>query len=80
MRTVERWADGLAFEEMYEKEVACFHNAKTGVSHDNIAAALVLRAERRTDLLKLLHTGQIEAVGPVDFDFDEANELQFQVV
>jgi hypothetical protein len=80
MKTEERWADGLAFEEMYQKEVSYFHNAKTGVDHEQVAAALVLRVEGRMELLKLLHEGKIKVLRPVDFDFDEVNELQFRVV
>ena len=80
MRTVERWADdGLAFEQMYMSEVACFHNAKTGVDPDDVAAALVLRAEGKMELLRLLHEGKIEAMGSVDFDFDEVTDLMFKV-
>ncbi len=40
----------------------------------------MLRAEGKLELLKLLHEGKVEVVGPVDFDFDEVHELQFRAV
>jgi hypothetical protein len=82
MRTEARWSDGYEFERMYQHEIDCFFLAKPrdDVDDNQLAAALVLRAEGKLELLKLLHEGKVEVVGPVDFDFDEVNELQFRAV
>ena len=82
MRTEARWSDGYEFERMYQHEIDCFFLAKLGrdgIDDNQLAAALVLRAEGKLELLKLLHDGKIEVVGAVDFDFHEVNELQFRV-
>jgi hypothetical protein len=80
MRTEERWSDGYEFERMYQHEVDCFFLSKPrdDVDDNQLGAALVLRAEGKLELLKLLHEGKVEVVGLVDFDFDEVNELQFR--
>ena len=80
MRTTERFKDGLAFELLYMSEVRNFHNRETGVEPDQLAAALILRFENEGRLLELLHEGKIEAVGAVNFDFDDVKDLQFRVV
>jgi hypothetical protein len=47
---------GLAFERMYEAEVAYFADAQNGIAHGDIEAALILK-----DMLQRLYAGEIHA-------------------
>ena len=74
------YEDGFEFEQMYQQEVAQFANANTGVSGDNVEAAIILRDAGKLAALKLLHDGVIEVVGAVDLDCDTVSDLTFRVV
>jgi hypothetical protein len=70
--------DGLAFERDLLNEVSCFKNAESGVTADDVEAALILREADETDLLRLLHARTIHIAVPLDEDAVLA-DLMFEI-
>jgi hypothetical protein len=60
--------EGSAFEDAFMAEINNFKDAMKGVNGDDVAAALILKDEGRTDLLEKLHQREIHVVGEVDED------------
>jgi hypothetical protein len=54
--------DGIVFERLYMKEIACFKNAHEGVRGDDGDAALLLREAGKMELVELLHQRVIRVV------------------
>ena len=79
METIEKYPDGLAFEERCSEECRQFVNASKGVHWDNIFAAILLRDGGRLDLLKALQQRVITVANErVDIDEDSVETLLFQ--
>ena len=60
--------EGSAYEQAYLAEIAKFKDAGNGVTHNDVAGALILRDNGRSDLLKKLHARLIYVVTEVDED------------
>jgi len=76
------YADGIEFEQEYQREVEQFECVKAGgsISCDNVDAAIILRDAGKLEALKMLRSGVIEVVGRVSIDSDELDDLMFKVV
>ena len=76
---VERYPDGLEFEQRCSREYREFANRERGVHWDNIFAAILLRDGGRLDLLKALQQRVITVANErVDVDRDSVESLLFQ--
>jgi hypothetical protein len=68
---------GQAYEDVYMQEISNFKDAAAGVDGNDIAAALILLDEGRTDLLTQLRQGQVHVIGEIDED-STFSELEFE--
>jgi hypothetical protein len=71
--------DGLEFEQRFLNEVGFFLNAQKGVNGNDVEAAMILRNEKKYDLLRLLHLRRVRVIGEIEED-DEAQDLQFETI
>jgi len=70
---------GLAYEDVYMKEVGSFKDSRLGVDGNDVAACLILRDEGRTDLLNRLHRREIHCVIEVD-EYTRFADLEFEAL
>ena len=69
--------EGFDYEQAYLEEVSNFKDAALGVDGNDVAAALILKDEGRTDLLDRLHKREIHCVVSVDEE-SRFEDLQFE--
>jgi hypothetical protein len=71
--------DGVKYEQAYLAEITKFKDASNGVSHNDIAGALIIFDAGRKDLLDKLHARLIHITSDVDED-TVFSDLEFSAV